>query len=65
MNKKTLRIAGWALGLSMAVAGIGAAVGTSQKAPIEAKADSVQALSVSRSGTTDSYSDDTNYNWLT
>lgn len=29
MNKKTIRIAGWALGLSMAVAGIGAAVGTS------------------------------------
>ncbi len=29
MNKKTLRIAGWALGLSMAVAGIGVAVGTS------------------------------------
>ena len=29
MNKKTLRIAGWALGLSMAVAGIGAAVGAS------------------------------------
>lgn len=28
MNKKTLRIAGWALSLSMAVAGIGAAVGT-------------------------------------
>ncbi len=27
MNKKTLRIAGWALGLSMAVAGIGVAVG--------------------------------------
>ncbi|MDY6391810.1 MAG: hypothetical protein SPL80_03100 [Bacilli bacterium] len=29
MNKKTLRIAGWALGLSMAVAGIGVAVGAS------------------------------------
>ncbi|MBR1846224.1 MAG: hypothetical protein IJ787_00730 [Bacilli bacterium] len=29
MNKKTLRIAGWALGLSLAVAGIGAVVGTS------------------------------------
>lgn len=29
MNKKTKRIAGWALGLSMAVAGIGAAVGAS------------------------------------
>ena len=38
MNKKTLRIAGWALGLSMAVAGIGVAVGASQKAPVEAKA---------------------------
>lgn len=38
MNKKTLRIAGWALGLSMAVAGIGAAVGATQKSPIEAKA---------------------------
>ncbi len=41
MNKKTLRIAGWALGLSMAVAGIGAAVGTSQwmNEPIETKAE--------------------------
>lgn len=29
MNKKTIRIAGWALGLSMAVAGIGAAVSAS------------------------------------
>ncbi len=28
MNKKTIRIAGWALGLSMAVAGIGVAAGT-------------------------------------
>ena len=38
MNKKTSRIAGWALGLSMAVAGIGAAVGASSKTPVEAKA---------------------------
>ena len=38
MNKKTLRIAGWALGLSMAVAGIGIAFGVSQVAPIETKA---------------------------
>lgn len=29
MNKKTIKIAGWALGLSMAVAGIGVAVGAS------------------------------------
>lgn len=29
MNKKTMKIAGWALGLSLAVAGIGAAIGTS------------------------------------
>lgn len=43
MNKKTLRIAGWALGLSMAVAGIGIAVGASAKAPIETKADSLVA----------------------
>ena len=42
MNKKTLRIAGWALGLSMAVAGIGVAVGASQWAsePVMVKADS-------------------------
>lgn len=39
MNKKTIKIAGWALGLSMAVAGIGLAVGASQKAPMEAKAE--------------------------
>ncbi|MDY6391313.1 MAG: bacterial Ig-like domain-containing protein [Bacilli bacterium] len=38
MNKKTLKIAGWALGLSMAVAGIGAAVGTTGLNPIETKA---------------------------
>ncbi len=38
MNKKTLRIAGWALGLSMAVAGMGAAIGASQKAPIVTQA---------------------------
>lgn len=38
MNKKTLRIAGWALGLSMAVAGIGAVAQLSAKAPIETKA---------------------------
>ena len=29
MNKKMIRIAGWALGLSLAVAGVGAAIGTS------------------------------------
>lgn len=39
MNKKSIRIAGWALGLSMAVAGIGIAVGAS-KAPMETKAAS-------------------------
>ena len=38
MNKKSLKIAGWALGLSMAVAGIGTAVVTSAKTPIEANA---------------------------
>lgn len=38
MNKKTLRIAGWALGLSMTVAGIGVAVGANAKAPMETKA---------------------------
>ena len=38
MNKKTLRTAGWALGLSMVVAGIGTVVGTSLRAPVEAKA---------------------------
>ena len=38
MNKKTLRIAGWALGLSMAVAGMGVALGASQKAPVETNA---------------------------
>lgn len=38
MNKKTLRIAGWALGLSMAVAGIGAAVESNHKTQLETKA---------------------------
>lgn len=38
--KRRLRIAGWALGLSLAMAGIGAAVGASQGAPVEAGADS-------------------------
>ncbi len=38
MNKKTLKIAGLALGLSMAVAGIGAAVSASLKAPLQADA---------------------------
>ncbi|MDY6391327.1 MAG: InlB B-repeat-containing protein [Bacilli bacterium] len=38
MNKKTLRIAGWALGLSLAVAGIGTVVGTSAKNVVETKA---------------------------
>ena len=46
MNKKTLRIAGWALGLSMAVAGVGVAVGVSAKAPVEAKATDVTINSV-------------------
>ena len=36
--KRRLRIAGWALGLSLAMAGIGAAVGASQGAPVEAEA---------------------------
>ncbi|GEM_PF-5350873 len=38
MNKRTLRIAGWALGLSLAFGAIGTAVGASQAAPIEAAA---------------------------
>lgn len=38
MNKKALRIAGWALGLSMAVAGIGVAAGASFETPISADA---------------------------
>ena len=46
MNKKMIRIAGWALGLSMAVAGIGAAIGTSHivsgNAPTMVKAESSQ-----------------------
>ncbi len=38
MNKKTLRIAGWALGLSVAVAGIGAVAGMSAEVPNETTA---------------------------
>lgn len=63
MNKKTLRIAGWALGLSMAVAGIGATLATSLKSPIEAKAGekeyelaySFDCASASNGGTADKY----------
>ena len=43
MNKKTIRIAGWALGLSMAVAGIGAAVEASAKSPKETVATTANA----------------------
>ncbi|MBQ7243649.1 MAG: hypothetical protein IJS52_05540 [Bacilli bacterium] len=39
MNKKTIKIAGWALGLSMAVAGIGAVTGMPKKPSIETRAD--------------------------
>lgn len=38
MSKKTLRLAEWAIGLSMALAGAGAALGASKKAPMETKA---------------------------
>lgn len=38
MNKRSLRIAGWAIGLSLAFGAIGTAVGASQAAPIEAEA---------------------------
>ncbi len=34
MNKKTIKIAGWALGLTLAVAGIGAAVTTAKKSSV-------------------------------
>ncbi len=43
MNKKTMKIAGWALGLSLAVAGIGAAIGTSAKGAAEMDARTVSA----------------------
>ena len=43
MNKKTIKIAGWALGLSMAVAGIGAVAGTSATL-VETKAVSYSEL---------------------
>lgn len=59
MNKKTLRIAGWALGLSMAVAGIGAAVGASYVAsegPLMVKAatttDTLTSGELAATGTT-------------
>ena len=41
MNKKTLRIAGWALGLSMTVVGVSAFAALSAKTPIETNAASV------------------------
>lgn len=41
MNKRSLRSAGWAIGLSLAFGAIGTAVGASQKAPIEAEASTV------------------------
>lgn len=52
MNKKTLRIAGWALGLSVAVAGVGVAVGASMKTQVETKAvegDSLKAYDTNSS----------------
>lgn len=58
MNKKTLRIAGWALGLSMAVAGIGtiATLNTFNNAPIAVNASGGTATlnpnNASTSGTT-------------
>lgn len=60
MNKKTMKIAGWALGLSLAVAGIGAAIGTSAKGAVETKAtlseDPVYTLNCPKSTTNSSYS---------
>ena len=47
MNKKTMRIAGWALGLSLAVAGIGAAIGGAKtSAEVSASAASPTYLHV-------------------
>ena len=54
MNKKTIRIAGWALGLSMAVAGIGVAVGASQKTSIKVDATATSSSSWTYSSTYDS-----------
>ena len=51
MNKKTIRIAGWALGLSMVVAGIGVAALNGAKAPIEAKAAEGEATITATGGT--------------
>jgi hypothetical protein len=47
MNKRSLRIAGWAIGLSLAFGAIGTAVGASQRAPIEAGAASGDSYSFS------------------
>lgn len=65
MNKKMIRIAGWALGLSMAVAGIGVAMGTSHlavgNAPTAVKATSGSSLSISSYATANSWVDTTRY----
>ncbi len=63
MNKKTMKIAGWALGLSLAVAGIGAAVGTSHivngSKPTAVKADEATAYTLTpASGSNNSYAGD-------
>ena len=55
MNKKTIKIAGWALGLSMSVAGIGAAVGGATHSIETGAAAPVEVLSFSRSGTNNSF----------
>ena len=47
MNKKKVSIFGWALGLSMALAGVGVAVGASQGKAIEAQAATVTYEKVS------------------
>lgn len=51
MNKRSLRIAGWAIGLSLAFCAIGTAVGASQAAPIEAAAEE-QTINFSAQGYT-------------
>lgn len=57
MNKKAIRIAGWALGLSLAVAGIGAAVSTKRAVETKAagKSDWVRITSFDDLNTSDKF----------
>lgn len=56
MNKRSLRIAGWAIGLSLAFGAIGTAVGASFQDPVEAMADSTVTFEMGKDAADDTTS---------